>query len=315
MRPRSASFFRRVSARRPGMRAVLLLLLALATPTLAQSIPEAPDVCGPISAAALGPVAALAPGESGQAVLTVTNDGEANVLVVARMQVEGQGWTGDTADQRRRVAPGASVDFQFNVSPTEGTTTEGRALFVAGGTCEAPNPTVPCPAQACTVPEVTAQARLPYQAPEGLDIPFLDQFRLPLEGVLAGVVLIGLVAGIVVLARRAPRALVADAPEPLKMVRPGRGASFPVVVRNPSREAVSAQLEVGAVPEGWSAFMPLPDLQLAPREERNLFLMVRAPEEAQAGQAVDVEVTVRDAARPSRDVVVRVRAEVHESAV
>jgi len=102
-------------------------------------------------------------------------------------------------------------------------------------------------------------------------------------------------------------------PEPLKFVRPGRGASFPIEVKNGADEPARLALAVAAVPEGWSAFLPLPEIQLAPKETRSLWLMVRAPETAKPGEAVDVELTATDAADPRRTKRVRVRAEVSET--
>jgi uncharacterized membrane protein len=96
-------------------------------------------------------------------------------------------------------------------------------------------------------------------------------------------------------------------------VRAGRGASFPIQVRNASPQNVKYELAVGPVPQGWSAFLPLPDVQLAPREARGLWLMVRSPPDAQNGDAAEVEVSASDPATGATTNL-RVRAEVMSGA-
>lgn len=290
------------------MRLVLALmgLLLLATPALAQ---DPSSLCGPITSTAVSP-APLSAGATGVVVLTVTNGGQLAVRATASMNIREAGWEYDADAPSAVVIPaGQSGSFSFNVRPTEATTEDALAQLTARGVCQAAGP-VPCPDQACTVEAGAIQTRVGFRPSEGLDIPGLSDLNFPPEYLVASLVLVGLVAAIMVLARRPPRGVLADCPEPLKQVKAGRGASFPIEVRNAGGEALTAQLEVGAVPEGWSAFMPLPDVQLAPRESRNLFLMVRAPEQAGVGDAVDVEVTVRNAARPGKAATVRVRAEV-----
>jgi hypothetical protein len=292
------------------MRAALLFvgLLLFVPAIVAQDPPSAPDLCGPITAAAVAP-APIAPGEQAEVTVTVTNEGELPASVTVAMLVDTPGWTSVSGDQSATIAKDATSDFRFIVSATEDAAGDARATFTAGGTCEAPG-AVLCPEQACTLRDITTSTTIGYRAPEGLDIPFLKDLEIQPEILIAALVLIALVTAILILARRAPKALSAECAEPLKLVRPGRGTSFPVSVRNPSQETLVAQLEVGAVPEGWSAFMPLPDIQLAPRESRNLFLMVRAPETASDGDTVDVELAVRNAARPEKVSYVRMRAEV-----
>lgn len=290
------------------MRLVLALLglLLLAPPALAQ---DPATLCGPITATAAAP-APMAAGAAGTVTLVVTNAGQLAVRASASMNIREEGWEFDAdAPSAILIAPQDSASFLFAVRATESATTDALPTLTARGVCEPAGP-LPCPPQACSVEAEPVQTRIQFRQAEGLNIPGLSNLDFPPEYLVASLVLVGLVAAIVVLARRPARGVAADCPEPLKQVKAGRGASFPIEVRNAGGEPVTAQLEVGAVPEGWSAFMPLPDVQLAARESRNLFLMVRAPEQAGVGDAVDVEVMVRNPARPEKTTTVRVRAEV-----
>lgn len=298
-----------------------LALVLLVVPLAAGQVPpSAPPACGPIAATAVAP-ATLGPGEAGTVTLTITNTGARPVTATASMVLLGpgtggsSGWTGG-GDKTVQV-PAASGSTPGSATAEFGVGAEGEAIaevtvsFSVTGACAAPIPGVDCPQSACVTNEAAASQRIRYEAPEpGLQIPFLAGLDLRPEVVIALLVLLGILASIPLLLRKRPRALSADCAEPLKTLKPGKGASFPIAVTNPSPDAIRADLEVGAVPEGWTAFLPLPDLQLAPRESRNLFLMVRAPDDAAPGETVDVEVTVRNAARPDRPSLLRVRAEV-----
>lgn len=298
-----------------------LALVLLALPLAGGQVPPgAPPPCGPIAATAVAP-ATLGPGEQGTVTLTVTNSGARPVIATASMVLLGPGtggsagWTGG-GDRTVNVpaasgsAPGTAT-AEFEVSAEGEAVEEVTVSFTVSGACPAPIPGVECPQGACVTNEAAASQRIGYDAPEqGLQIPFLASLDFRPEVLIAALVLLGILASIPLLLRKRPRALSAECPEPLKTLKPGKGASFPISLANPSADPLRAELEVGAVPEGWTAFLPLPDLQLAPRESRNLFLMVRAPDDAAPGETVDVEVSVRNAARPDRPTLLRVRAEV-----
>lgn len=286
-----------------------LLGLLLLMPTVAAQLPT-DDLCV-LEANAAAPTP-LAPGEVGVIVLTVENAGRSAMSVTGSLSITDLGWEYQ-ADTRSAVTiqPGNSAALQFEIEPTSEATRDATANLVARGTCVGPGGTE-CPFDQCRV-EQAASTTARLRPAEGLQIPGLSDLAFPVEYLIAALVLVGLVTAFLLLARRPKRGLRAECPEPLKMLRPGRGASFPIAIENPGPEATTAQLEVGAVPAGWSAFMPLPDVQLAARESRSMFLMVRAPAEAATGDAVEVEVVVRPHSRPQKPVIVRVRAEVQDA--
>lgn len=288
----------------------LLLLVPLLPPGAAQ-LPV--NACGPLEATAVPP-GPLAPGESGTLTLTIMNRGQAQVRATASLNIQETGWEFDAeAANAVTIAAESSQAVTFQVRATEATEADATAVLAASGTCLTPAGT-DCALPQCQLQAPAVTTRVQFRAAEGLQIPGLQNLSFPPEYLIASLVLVGLVAAIFALARRPKRGISADCPEPLKLIRPGRGASFPIAIRNAGGETQTAQLEVSSVPEGWSAFMPLPDVQLAPRESRSLFLMVRAPEEAEEGDAVDVEVTVRPQSSSGKSAQLRVRAEVKESA-
>lgn len=297
---------------RTGLVTFFLALVALA-PLAAAQLPGAPAPCGPLTAQVAVPQA-LGPGESGDVRLTVANAGNfaAAVTVAASLPDPASGWAiVNPEDQQQTVAASGSQEFVFSVQPSEGASQTATINFTASGACSPP--VGACPQGACDAQPVTATGQLQYRAPEGLRIPGLDSLGFPVEYLVAGIVLIGITTAIPFLLRGKKRGISAECPEPLKLVRPGRGASFPIELRNATPQPATAHLEVGPVPEGWSAFMPLPEVQLAAREKRSLWLMVRAPPQARAGETVDIELRLRHAAgnRKGAAATVRVRAEVN----
>lgn len=100
--------------------------------------------------------------------------------------------------------------------------------------------------------------------------------------VFGGIVAVAAV-GIPVVYRRQRVAVDAECEEPEGEVVAGRGTSYPVRLENRSSEAVHVDLEVADVQEGWSALTTLPELELASKEERTVYMMVRAPAEAKKG--------------------------------
>lgn len=292
---------------------LLLVLALLALPSAAAQLPGVPPACGPISATVTVP-AALAPGERGDVTVSVSNAGSFAVAATVAASLAGEGWSlVDPADQSGSVAAGGSSSFTYAVTPREGAVETATVNFSVSGACNPPAGT--CPQGACDAAPVNVSGVVTLRETPGLRFPGLDNLSFPVEYLIAGIVLVGIAATIPFLLRKKKGGVVADCPEPLKMLRPGRGTSFPIELRNPGSEATTVHLEVGPVPEGWSAFMPLPEVHLAARETRSLWLMVRAPAEAPSGATADIELRLRtngDAKAKAR--IVRVRAEVNPDA-
>lgn len=288
---------------------VVLLLLA---PVAVAQLPGTPQPCGPLQVEDPSPPGALAPGEVGTITIGVQNAGNAPMRVTVVASTTTTGWSISSPEQEADAAAGATVDFGFVLEASTEAAGPATVNFATSAECQYPGGQ--CPAlspQLCQAQGEPKTTSVELAAPEGFRIPGLEGLDVPLPYLLAGVVLVGAAVAVPLLLRsRKPRRATATCPEPMKPVKPGKGASFPIEVVNPSDLARKLHLEVGAVPEGWSAFLPLPEVQLAPRESRSLWLMVRAPPDAKPGEAADVEITAMDAGRPERPTVVKVRAEV-----
>ncbi|MEA3201237.1 MAG: hypothetical protein QOE90_2665 [Thermoplasmata archaeon] len=298
------------------MRLLLVAVaLALLAPVAAAQVPAAPN-CGPLTLGAVTPPDPLPPGGEGDVSVAVQNGNQAFTLAVTvSATTTTAGWKVVSGDQQVTVAPGGTGSVKFHVQATKDAKDSMVINFAATGACQGPNPQLSCPAgvSQCVV-TAAGTGSVQLQQGGGLAFPGLDNLNFPIEYVIAGVVLVALAIAIPLLVRKRRPALAADCPEPLKMVRPGRGTSFPIDIRNPTAQAMTAAFEVGPVPEGWSAFMPLPEVQLAPKEARSLWLMVRAPQNAETGATADVEVRLRDTQRPESKASVKVRAEVNPNA-
>lgn len=312
------AFIPRVPAR-PAMRRLLLVVLLLAAPLAAAQLPAQPSPCGPITVADPVSPEPVAPGSEGSISLVVKNTGNPAADVTVAASTTSRGWsvTG-TPEQTLSIASGASETFIFTVRPTADADATAAINFATTASCSYP-PTNTCPAvspQLCQTQGAAKTASVEVAAQDRFRIPGLDDLTASPAYLVAGVILLGGAFAVPFLLRRKrPKHATATCPEPLKPVRPGKGASFPIEVRNPSDAPRKLHLEVGPVPEGWSAFLPLPELQLAANETRSLWLMVRAPPNATPGESADVEVTARDAGRPERPTVVKVRAEVEAEPV
>jgi hypothetical protein len=298
----------------------LALALALALPVVAAQFPAGTNPCDPgsfvVTHAALDSVPAGGPAT---ATFSVQNNGGVDATVnLTASTAKTPGWKLSGPDSASQVvtANGGKASFTFTATsdPNVG---QGPEIDVAGtAACQAPQGLpLACPSQGagvCIVQLKSDSAIMQLAPKTGFHIPGLDGLDFPVEYLIAGIVLVAVLIAIP-LALRRRRGAVANAalscPEPLKPVRAGKGASFPIELKNTGDKATKLALDVGAVPEGWSAFLPLPEIQLAPKEARGLWLMVRAPPDAKSGDAAEVEVRASDP-ETSRSTTVKVRAEV-----
>lgn len=297
------------------MRAPLVaLVLLLVLPSALAQVPG-----NPVCAAANFAVKVVAPdsvarGGKADVQVSVKNNGQvpANVNISANVATLGWSIVGATS-QAQDLQAGSDAKFTFSLTADATAKTSADVNIAGAATCGNSQLPLSCPSGSCTVQLPPSTATVALQAPTGFRIPGLENLKFPIEYLFAGIILVGLAIAVpVAIRQRKPTrggALV-TCPEPLKQVRAGSGASFPLELRNPGDVATKLTLEVGSVPDGWSAFLPLPEIQLAPKETRGLWLMVRSPIDAQSGEAVDVEVSATDPARPDDPSTVRLRAEV-----
>lgn len=99
--------------------------------------------------------------------------------------------------------------------------------------------------------------------------------------------------------RRSLVRLAADTHE--LSIAPGGRVSFPFQIEGLAKEADSVLLHVSAVQDGWAAFLPVPELTLAPGQVREMSLVVIAPKAAAEGtrQALLVSATTAKAPKGS----------------
>lgn len=116
---------------------------------------------------------------------------------------------------------------------------------------------------------------------------------LPWAWIVFGVIVAGAVVGVPAVYRSRGAKIEASVDEGEKDVIAGRGTSFPVTLKNTSKDPVPVKLEVADVQEGWSALTTLPDLEMGPRETRTVYMMVRAPPDAKAGDLCVAKLQVK----------------------
>lgn len=288
------------------MRAFLALVLLVAT--AASVTGQAPTVCAAPTLAFAPTGDDLAPGGSVEFTLTVTNGNQfpANAAITFEAP---PGFAVDPPEATlANMNGGGEGSVVANVTAFEdvqaGTTRQLTATVTL--TCGTAPLTQASPATEATADMTVVQAQ---ESPvDGL----LGYATDPIVLSLAGLALVVVVGAVALKSRREGMALAC--PEPLKQVRPGRGTSFPLEVTNRSGATDTALFKVHEVPEGWTAFTALPELQLGPRETRTLWLMVRAPADAPEGAAATFRVATSSKAHPNRESAVALKAEVRNEA-
>ncbi|HVL49241.1 MAG TPA: hypothetical protein VM889_11840 [Candidatus Thermoplasmatota archaeon] len=272
-----------------------VVLLAILAPHAAAQAPN----CARVTVSAT-PDPVYVPRNGGDAALSVVFENAAPSPPLpggeARLKVSvaaPSGWTARIDGQDLTVPSGGRTSLTVAVKAPDGARPEERARIVvsATGSCTFPGG----PATPIALPPLSTEATAIVESPApafGLPADLL-----PIGGVLLA---LGVVAtGAALVLRRRPGAILAATPEPEKAVRPGRGASFPVTLANRGRDRDTASCSVGPAPEGWSAFMTTPEVEIGPGETRTLYLMVRAPAGAPEGTEAAVRVAVRSRSSPA----------------
>jgi hypothetical protein len=109
------------------------------------------------------------------------------------------------------------------------------------------------------------------------------QDEFPWMWIVFGAIVAGTVVGVPVAYRTRGARIDVSCEDSEREVSPGRGTSYPITIENKGSDAVAVELEVTDVQEGWSALTTLPNLELGADEDRTVYMMVRAPEEAKPG--------------------------------
>jgi hypothetical protein len=92
----------------------------------------------------------------------------------------------------------------------------------------------------------------------------------------------------VVLVRKRKGGVGVSTDSPVQQVLPGRGASYPIQVRNEGGQDTTVSLTTSAVPGGWSAILPLDKAELGPNESTTLWLTLKSPPTAHPGEHVQI---------------------------
>lgn len=306
-----------------GMRwplaAFLILFVAMNSPSDAlvgfAAAQDAPAPCGPFGVVVAGPASATAAGETATVTATITNDGTPSATVTIGAVVQGSEWALTSAQQQTlTIASGASATATFTVQANADAKTSATINLSGQADCAPTQLPTGCPnAQLCVAQLPPRSVTLDLEAPSGFRFPGLNNVDFPPEYLIAGLVLILIGIAIPFLVRRRkPAGVQLSVPEPLKRVKAGSSVSFPIEFNNPTDQASKLALHVGTLPHGWSALLPMPEVQLAAREARGLWVMVRSPVDAAAGAAADVELVATDAKGQRRHV--KMRAEVDAAA-
>jgi hypothetical protein len=292
-------------------RRVLLVLAILLLPVALAQVPSQPQPCGPIAMTLAPPANPIPPGGRATIAVSLENDGQVAADVTVAVAVRTQGWALlDPSSRSVEVAAGQSAAMNFTVQAEDGAAQDGEVDFSGQADCAPGGLPTACPrAELCVYQLRADTAVLDLQEASGFRIPGLDDFGFPIELLLAGVLLIAIPFAV---RKKRPAGPTLATPEPLKRVKPGRGTSFPLEFGNPGPEPVRLALALSALPHGWSAMLPMPEIQLASKEKRALWLMVRSPPEARSGDTAEILLTATDPRGRERSI--KLRADVDEAA-
>lgn len=291
------------------MRALLALLALLVLASLAAAQGGVPGVC-PAPTVAFDPARLDIPvGGAASFNVTLTNGHAQLPAALDAAYSAPPGFAVDPPTSRHENVPGAgSVTQRVTITVLAGAPvgTTRQVTADATATCGTALATQASAATSATADVVVT----PAPATGAQDL--IAAATQPAVLAIGGLILVLVVGAVALKSRREGVGLAC--PEASKSLRPGRGTSFPLEVQNRSAAPDTAQFAVANVPDGWTAFTALPEIQLGPRETRTLWLMVRAPAAAAEGTEVTFRVTAASRSHPSKTVGIAVTATVKDEA-
>jgi uncharacterized membrane protein len=106
---------------------------------------------------------------------------------------------------------------------------------------------------------------------------------------------------------------VLECDQPGQEVLPGRGASFPVRVANESPDDDRIHFTHSTLPAGWAVLLPAETLEVDAGESDTLWVTVKAPPTARAGERVTFELYANSRKHPGQESQTKLEATVVDS--
>lgn len=277
---------------RAGLLAILLVLVV--APAVAQDGGAQAEACRPPVLAVQQPPGAFTPGDAYNLLMAVENPNRAPVESVRATltTTAPAGWTATPAQRELTLGP-------QNVSITTlAVTAPNRGSGAGGG-----NVTI-LVTFICTSGDIQTSA----SASESLAVE-LRAFAPPWPLVLG--VFAVLAAGVTILGiRRLQRSVGLVALGDAREVAPGRSVKFTYAVENRRGRPQRLILAASELPPGWTLHLALETLDLEPGEEKNIWIILKAPSQALHGDEVPVRLRLLAGAREVAAADVRARVAV-----
>lgn len=284
----------------------LVLLAVLALPASAQ-VPPAPSAAPAVSVAFAEEEVRVSVDEAGLFKLTVRNEGAASGTpldaqnvgeVVLAVSGAPEGWTVSLSEPAFDLAAQASKEIEVQVSVAPGAEAAEATITVTAVLTTPLEGLEPILGQVPGATQsATAEDSLTVLRDDSVTRDILESLGPWIYAILLLLVAAVLVAvGLSVASRRSLVRLSANARE--LTVAPGGRVAFPFRVEGLAKQEDSILLQASAVPEGWAAFLPVPELRLAAGDGQDLSLIVIAPRDAAAGSRQAILVSATSAKAP-----------------
>lgn len=300
--------------------AVALTLLAMASalagPALAQPSPS-PTVtvafaeeAGKVSLDDGGTFkATVTSGPGSGTPLDAQNVGEVTLAVTGAPD----GWIVGVTPSSFDLAPGASMTVELQVSLQAGST-EGAADLTLTATMSSPlEPLNPILGPGGATQTSTGSDSIHLTRDDSATRRVLETLGPWIYAILLLLVAAVLVAVAISLSSR--RSLVRLSSDTRELaVAPGGRVAFPFRIEGLAKVDDSVLLQVSAVQEGWAAFLPVPEVLLAPGQVHDMTLVVIAPQNAGDGGRQAVLVSATSAKAPKGAANLEFIATIHSGA-
>ncbi|HLF16983.1 MAG TPA: hypothetical protein VI796_06110 [Candidatus Thermoplasmatota archaeon] len=219
-----------------------------------------------------------------------------------------EGWTAHVDPVRLRLAAGATATATLTISVATDAGASDATVTVVAKMLPLGVDAIPGVGPAVD-PETTASVEVQAHRDDSLTRDILETigpwiYVLFLALLAAILITVKLVVG----NRRTAVALSAEAAD-VTVPAGGRG-TLTLTVENLTKAEDTVVFQVSAVATGWAAFLPVPELQLAPQAREEIALTVIAAKDLHPGDSQSILVSATSAQAPKRPAVVTVDATV-----